>query len=182
VQRVEEGQPSSLDSRRALAIAFGAEDIDAFNKPHVIPTAAQRAAEKERFEKEHVTLQAVRLESGKQLANLIEHARASLYSEAANLPPDGEEVYARLADYCREYTDSAEFYSAVDKLALHAELDEMVAALRDQGFSLVGAAREANVDVTGSSSELKFRLVYVVACPKGQEPPTMVVPRAVQFR
>ena len=56
IQRVEEGQPSSVDTRRALASAFGAEDIDLFNKPHSIPTPEQMAEEKARFEKEHLTL------------------------------------------------------------------------------------------------------------------------------
>jgi transcriptional regulator with XRE-family HTH domain len=56
VQRVEDAQPSSLETRRALAGAFGFEDIDAFNKPYSIPTDEELAAAKERFEREHVTL------------------------------------------------------------------------------------------------------------------------------
>ncbi len=55
VQRVEDGEPSSVDTRRALAAAFGFEDIDAFNKPYVIPTPEEAAAAKERFDKDHVT-------------------------------------------------------------------------------------------------------------------------------
>lgn len=51
VQRVEEGQTSSLNTRRALAGAFGFEDIDAFNKPYAILTSEQMAAAKARFEK-----------------------------------------------------------------------------------------------------------------------------------
>lgn len=76
VQRVEEGAPSSADTRRALAAAFGFEDIDAFNKPYVIPTAEEVAAAKVRFDKEHVTLKAERVESGKQLATLAAGASA----------------------------------------------------------------------------------------------------------
>ena len=55
VQRVEGGEPSSVDTRRALAAAFGFEDIDAFNKPYVIPTPEEAAAAKEQFDKDHVT-------------------------------------------------------------------------------------------------------------------------------
>src|SRR5690606_5676247 len=76
VQRVEEGVASSLDTRRALAAAFGFEDIDAFNKPYVFPTAEEIAAEKERFDKERMTLKATRIESGKQLATLAASANA----------------------------------------------------------------------------------------------------------
>ena len=32
IQRVEKGEPSSIDTRRNLANSFGANDIDAFNK------------------------------------------------------------------------------------------------------------------------------------------------------
>ncbi|EOX7330873.1 helix-turn-helix domain-containing protein [Pseudomonas aeruginosa] len=35
IQRVEQGQVASLDTRRALARAFELEDIDALNKPFV---------------------------------------------------------------------------------------------------------------------------------------------------
>ena len=38
VQRVEAGEPSSLHTRRALAVALGYEDVDFFNKPE---TSAQ---------------------------------------------------------------------------------------------------------------------------------------------
>jgi transcriptional regulator with XRE-family HTH domain len=37
IQRVENGEPSSLDTRRALATAFGYEDLDVFDKPWPFP-------------------------------------------------------------------------------------------------------------------------------------------------
>ena len=55
VQRVEDGQPFSLETRRALAGALGFKDMVAFNKPYCIPTDAELAAGKERFERERVT-------------------------------------------------------------------------------------------------------------------------------
>ena len=38
IQRVEKGEPSSIDTRRNLANSFGANDIDAFNKETYIPS------------------------------------------------------------------------------------------------------------------------------------------------
>ena len=61
VQRTENGEPSSVDTRRALARAFDAADIDMFNKPYLLPTADEMAAAKEQFEKKHVTLQVERI-------------------------------------------------------------------------------------------------------------------------
>jgi transcriptional regulator with XRE-family HTH domain len=37
IQRVEAGEPSDLDTRRALADAFKLGDLDIFNKPWPIP-------------------------------------------------------------------------------------------------------------------------------------------------
>ena len=50
IQRVEGGKASGLDTRRALAGAFDLEDIDAFNKPYVIPTEDELKAAKEEFD------------------------------------------------------------------------------------------------------------------------------------
>jgi transcriptional regulator with XRE-family HTH domain len=47
VQRVESGEPSNADTRRALALAFELEDIDVFNKPFSMPDPEQIQAEME---------------------------------------------------------------------------------------------------------------------------------------
>jgi len=181
VQRVEDAQPSSVDTRRALARAFEADDIDLFNKPYVIPTAEQLAAEKARLEKENVTLQAVRLETGKQLAQLAEPTQASLFSEMVPLPPGADEVFARLTDYCHEYSEAADLYSAVERLGVYAELDGMMKELRAAGFSLAGATRKAVAGSFGSKSGIPFEIVYVVAAPVGHEPEQLLVPRELRL-
>lgn len=181
VQRVEDEQPSSVDTRRALARAFDSDDIDLFNKPYVIPTAEQLAAEKARLEKENVTLQAVRLETGKQLAQLAEPTQASLFSEVIPLPPGADEVFARLTDYCRDYSEAAELYSAVGRLGVYQELDEMVAELRAAGFSLVGATRKAVAGLFGSKTGTPLEVAYVVVAPVGHEPEQLMVPRELRL-
>jgi transcriptional regulator with XRE-family HTH domain len=66
IQRVEQGLSASLDTRRALASAFEFDDIDALNKPFAIPSEEDLKAEKEKFDREHVTLTAIPLTKGKQ--------------------------------------------------------------------------------------------------------------------
>jgi transcriptional regulator with XRE-family HTH domain len=61
VQRVEQSLSASLDTRRALAGAFGCEDIDAFNKPFTIPSEKELKMAQEKFDEEHVTLTALPL-------------------------------------------------------------------------------------------------------------------------
>src|SRR6266404_3915270 len=72
VQRIERGDPTDLDTRRAIAQAFELGDIDALNKPCSIPTPEELTAAAERFERENITLEALPLTSGKQLVTLVE--------------------------------------------------------------------------------------------------------------
>ena len=72
IQRVEKGEPSDVDTRRALASAFEIEDPDLFNKPYVIPTPDEWKKLREEFEREHVTLDTVVATTGKELAHLFE--------------------------------------------------------------------------------------------------------------
>jgi transcriptional regulator with XRE-family HTH domain len=182
VQRIEEGQPSSLDTRRALAGAFGFEDIDGLNKPYAIPTKEQQEAEKARFEKERVSLKAEKLSTGKQLGKLVELGSGLQIVDAVEMSSKAEEVFAHLTDYCTEYADCDELYSATDKLSVYAELDELVATLDAEGVSLVGASREVMLKVQGSDSPWKVTIVYVVAFAKGQEAETLAVPREANFK
>lgn len=181
VQRVEEGAPSSLDTRRALAVAFGFGDVDAFNKPYVIPTAEEMAAAKERFDKEHVTLKAERVESGKQLATLAAGASAWLFSEGVDLSGAAEEAFAGLSDYCKDFADCSELYSATDRLAVHEEMDGYLATLASEGVCLAAATRAAVLKAEPPAAGVRMDIVYVVAFPKHAVPEDFAVKRQIQF-
>lgn len=181
VQRVEEGQSSSIDTRRALASALGFEDIDALNKPYAIPTAAQLAKQQAKFDAEHLTLTAQRIETGKQLGRMVEQCSALLFHDGVDLSAEPAEEFARLTDYCRDYADCDDLYSAVDKLAVYEELGQMVNQLANAGFTLVGADRASHLLPKSPKDELPISILYVVAARKGQEPEQLVVTRKVQF-
>lgn len=185
VQRVEQGEPSSLDTRRALARAFDAPDIDAFNKPFVRITEEQAKAANEKFDREHVTLDALPLDTGRKLAELAETTQADYFHAAVELPPDAERIFAELTDYFREYRDVSDVYSEVDKLAIHKELQERIDELRSLKFSLRHSIRVAAVDRVGNltaSEPLDWPVAYVAVFPLGKEPPVVIVPRAVEFK
>lgn len=181
VQRVEEGVPSSLDTRRALAVAFGFEDVDAFNKPYVIPTAEEIAAEKERFEKERVTLKVTRVESGKQLAALAGGCNAWMFSEGVDLSGPVEEAFAALSDYCRDYAECKELYSASDRLGVHEELDMYLASLAKDGVCLAAATRGVMLRAQPSAPGVRMDILYVVAFPKDSVPENFAVERQVRL-
>ena len=181
VQRVEEGLPASLDTRRALASGLGFEDIDALSKPYAIPTAAQIAEQQARFDAEHLTLKAQRIETGKQFGKLVEQSSASLFHEAEELPVQAAEVFARLTDYCRDYADCDELYSAVDKLGVYEELDQMVGELANLGFVLVSATRDTQLRTKRATEGVPVSVIYVAVFPRGKEPEQLVVVKKMQF-
>lgn len=181
VQRVEEGLRSSFDTRRAIARSMGFEDIDALNKPHAIPTPEQVAEQKARFEREHLTLKAQRIETGKQFGHLLEQSSANLFHEAEDLPAQAAEVFARLTDFCRDYADCDELYSAVDKLGVYEELDQMVDELSGLGYVLMAATRDTQLHAKEATEGIPISVIYVVALPRGKEVEQLVVTRKMKL-
>ena len=58
IQRVEAGQPSSLDTRRAIARGFQIPDLDVFNKPNPFPTQQELDQQKAEFDRKYLVLDA----------------------------------------------------------------------------------------------------------------------------
>jgi transcriptional regulator with XRE-family HTH domain len=85
VQRVESGEPSSADTRRALALAFELEDTDFFNRPFSMPDPEQLQMEIEKFKRESVTLGARIINSGQELVRFFEAADMDYSSSAVDL-------------------------------------------------------------------------------------------------
>lgn len=183
IQRVERGAPSNVHTRRALARAFEAEDIDCFNKPYKRITAEEMQAAKEKFERENVTI-AVQPATGKKLAELAESVHADLFQAAVDLPREAEEVFASLADHWREYRDTSELYTEVDKLDVHDELQSRLDELQRMRFSLRFAERVVSLKLAGDTDAkpTRWKVGYVVAFPLGQEPEEIRTPRSVDFK
>ncbi len=181
IQRVERGDPSDLDTRRAIARAFEFEDIDVLNKPFNIPTAEELAAEKEKFEREHVTLKAHPIGTGKQLADLVETTNMDLSTPAFDLGREADEEFAALIDYFRDYRDCADLYSEVQKFEVYDEMQSHMDRLKDLGVSLCYAVRKLQVKVNGApeTKPLPATALYVVAFPLGKEPDSFMTPKAV---
>lgn len=180
IQRVEGGKASGLDTRRALARAFDLEDIDAFNKPYLIPTEDELKAAKEEFDKENITLPVLPLSTGKELAGLVELASMDLSTSAVELSREADERFAELIDYFRDYRDCADCYSQRDKFAIYDELQEHIDALKALEVSLRYATRK--MVVKGDTPEAKpvpLKMLYVIAFPFGKESTEIATPRSM---
>lgn len=153
-------------------------------KPYVIPAPEQMAAQRERFEKENVTLKVERVETAKQLARLAEGCDTCLFTEGVDLATvstAAEELFAQLSDYCRDYGDCAELCSASDKLAVYEELTTYLSGLADEGVCLVTATRAVMFRSEDSAPGHRMNILYVVAFPKERAPEHIAVTRKVRF-
>lgn len=180
VQRVEQGLSASLDTRRALASAFEFEDIDALNKPFTIPSEDEFQAAKEKFDREHVTLTALPLTTGKQLAKLAETCQMDLSEPAFDLTREADETFAMLVDYFRDYRDCFDAFSETQKFDVYDELQSHIDALKTFGVSLRYAERKMHVKWGSdeNSKPMPVNVLYVVGFPLGKEPEQFATPRS----
>lgn len=180
IQRVEQGLPASLDTRRTLARAFGFDDIDVFEKPFNIPDDEALRAEKEKFDREHVTLKATPLTTGKQLAKLAETCTMDMTEPAFDLGRDVDEVFAALVDYLREYRDCADLYSETQKFEVYDEIQSYIDDLKIKGVALRYAVREVKIKwvLESDSTPMPATILYLVGFPLGEEPDHFATPRA----
>ncbi len=181
VQRVERGDLSDLDTRRAIARAFEFNDIDALNKPFSIPTDEELRAAQEKFERENITLAALPLTTGKQLAKLVETNSMDLSTPAFEMSREADEEFAALVDYLREYRDCADMYSEVQKFEVYDEMQGHIDALKAMGVSLCYAIRKLQVTIGGDpeAKPLPTTALYVIAFPVGKEPKEFATPKTV---
>jgi hypothetical protein len=183
IQRVESGEPSNADTRRALARAFELEDIDIFNKLCNTSAAKQISVELEKFKREHVTLEARTVTSGQELIRL--HGTADMYcaSPAVELESDVAEVFAQLVDYLSDYRDCSDDMSEVDKLGASREVQAYLDRLTQVGFSLIYARRDTRLmsDSWANNKPLAMTIAYLSVFPAGSEPKLLIVSRHVRL-
>ena len=179
IQRVETCKPSDLDTRRALARAFEVEDIDAFNKPYEFPTAEEIKANQEKFEREHITLRAERMTSGRSLATNFESSAMGVTHAAIELEAGPAADFAALTDYLNEYRDCAELYSATDKLAVYADIQGYLDALDAAGIAVCCSLRDTKLVGRDwvDKAPLEAQVIYMTAFPKDKVPEKIFVLR-----
>lgn len=178
VQRVENAKSASIDTRRALARAFEIEDIDAFNKPFAIPTEEEMAKEKARLERDYITLPALPLTTGQQLAKLAETSTMDISQSGCEMKREAHEVFASLIDYFRDYRDCASEYSESSKFAVYDEMQSLLDELQRLQVSLSYATREVHLTFTTDRKDAKplnAHVSYLIAFERGKAPTEFAV-------
>lgn len=184
IQRVEQGQAASLDTRRALARAFDFPDVDVLNKPLTVPSDEELKAQKEKFDRENITLAALPLTTGKQLTKLIETHMVDLSEPGFELSREADKTFAELVDYYRDYRDCADSYSESAKFEVYDEMQSHIDALKALGVSLRYAERKVLVKwgTAENAKPMPVSVLYVVAFPLGQEPDHFATPKSGNLR
>lgn len=101
---------------------------------------------KEKFDREHVTLTAIPLTIGKQLAKLAEICSMDLSEPGFELTREVDKTFAALADYFRDYRNCTDVYSETQKFDVYDEMQSHIDALKTFGVSLRYAERKMHVN------------------------------------
>jgi transcriptional regulator with XRE-family HTH domain len=183
IQRVEQGQPSSPDTRRAMGRAFAFDDIDFFNTLKGTPSDAEMRKQQEAFDREHLLLDA-RAVDGRQLLTLMQEGAgfgAICAMSVAELPRAAQDAFAGIVDFVRDCVDIFNVASRTEILGYGDTLDESIAELKSAGFCLCAAFRDTKLtdDSWADKTPLPCRITYVLAGPKDQPPAKVAVARKV---
>ncbi|WP_426234788.1 helix-turn-helix domain-containing protein [Pseudomonas sp. TWP3-2] len=184
IQRVENAKSASIDTRRALARAFEIEDIDAFNKPFIIPAEEEIEKEKARLECDYITLPALPLTTGNQLAQLAETSTMDISQPGFEMKREAHEVFAALVDYFRDYRDCASEYSESSKFAVYDEMQTLLDELQRLQVSLQYATREVHLKFAPDQKDAKplnVNVSYLIAFERGSAPTEFAVSKKMNF-
>lgn len=126
IQRLENAEPTTVDTRRALARAFEYEDIDVFNSDTFIHDFLKWGEEVKRFTEDTIEKSLENICSGRKIRELIETNEAFAFHQLHNLSAEAEEVMAEFQDYVKDYSFIHDVYSAVEKLDINEEFQKLL--------------------------------------------------------
>lgn len=178
IQRVENSERSDPHTRRALARVFEAKDIDAFNKPQLIPTIEQIRQKYEQLEKNTITKSLEKVSSGRQLRELVDKTMACAFDQLSELTKDAEQVFAEIQDYIRDYACIKSEFPATEKLKVNQAFQQMIDSLTLMGFS-IGIFTRVLLYKTNEKYQtpMHFNTIYFVIGPAKNFPEIIRVSR-----
>jgi transcriptional regulator with XRE-family HTH domain len=184
LQRVENGQPSSLDTRRALARAFGFEDLDVFEKPWPIPNVEKLKAYSAELDKTTAVIPIARIRDGRMLRTMAEGANAFTTEELGELSTEAREAFASIVDYLRDYNDVHELHSMSERLEVDRDIDALLKTIAVSGAAIGAGLRRARVRFKSDAPNydpVDWTNIYFVLAPSDTLPSNARVPKAFKI-
>jgi len=179
IQRTEAGQQVSTDTKRAIARAFGCDDLDFFMRPITAVSLEKLEAQKAAFDRDHLILDAG-LVDGRGIIRLLLKAkgfRAIGPGNTIELPRSVEDAYAAILDFVRDCMDVMDVAGRAEMLGYGDQIDKLAEPMRAAGYCLIAATREANLSsrIGQGAKPLPTTIIYVVAGPIRGAPKQIVV-------
>ena len=172
IQRIENGESSSVTTRRALARGLGYEKVDTFDDAQVAAKIEGFRSEIGRIGNETLAAQypdrvrvpAERVRTGEQFGRLLEASNAFAFHYSENLSDEAKSAAAELFDYARDYGDVDELYSATQKLSIYKELGGMLCELEDMGAVAHSGTRDCKFigDHWADKTPMRMSIAYLV--------------------
>jgi len=184
VQRVENGEPSSLDTHRALAQAFEYEDLDFFDKPWPFPNVEKLKAYSAELEKTTVVVPITRIEDARTLRTMMEGAESSATEELGELSTEAREAFASIVDNLRDYNDIRDALSMSQRLEVDRNIGAQLDTIAGEGAVVGAGLRHARVRFKSDAPKcdpLDWTNIYLVLAPKDTLPSNVRVAKALKL-
>ena len=182
IQRVEAGQSSSLDTRRAIARGFQIPDLDKFCKPNPFPNQQEIERQKADFDRKYLVLDGGVADGRNIIATLCDAKGCDAISPGSiveQLPHAAQDSFADILDYVSDCMNVADVASRREMLGYGDEVDGMIAELRTSGFCVCIALCDTSIisKSWANQTPLNWRVAYLIAAPINSPPTKFVVPR-----
>jgi DNA-binding XRE family transcriptional regulator len=184
IQRVESGRPSSLDTHRAIAGAFGFGDLDVFDKPGFWVDPEKWKAYLAELDKTTTEVSITRICEGRTLRTMSEGVSAFAQDEIGELSAGAREAFAEMFDCLRDYNDIRQEFSMRQRLEIDRELDVYLKKISEEraavGVGVLHRKFRSSSDAAGCPA-LDLTIIHFVLAPHHALPPTVRVPKRIAF-
>ena len=183
-KRVENGEPSSLDTRRALAGALDFEDIDTFQKPWPFPNVDKLRAYTAEIEENTVLVALAVAEEGRTLRTMIEGAESYVVEQVGDLSSAAQAAFAAIVDYLSEYNDVRDCYSLSQKIEIDREIDLYLKTISDENAVVSAGLRHDKLRAKGDAPNMKvmdWANIFFVLAPRNSLPSAIRVPKTMRM-
>lgn len=184
IQRVENAEPSSLDTRRAIAGAFQLGSLDIFEKPFPFPNAEKMKKLENELEKTTVLISLTKVDNGRTLRTMIEGAGSYAMDEIGEHSDAARENFAAMVEYLSDYNDIRDSYSATQRLDVDRDISELLNAIHSENSAVAAGVRHARIRTKNEApgqEPLDWTNTYFVLCQKQAVPENIRVPKAIRF-
>ena len=188
IQRVETIGRANLMTRRSIARGLGYDNIDIFDDPTFITTAADALAEihaegaknVEANYPDHIKLAVEPVSSGSQIASLIEQCDAWVYhcDDAAGIA--GQRTSALLFDHVQDYGDIWGELPPSGRFEAQEAFTGLIAEIAPEGLCAYQSCRFDRLAQVGiDRGPVPFNIGYLIIVPAGQTASHILVSKRV---